>query len=142
MKFEDKNVSNEEDGNYKSSIVGAFNKKKWLDLGTYQGNEECHLFQLTPKFKIFAAQRFKRMFANDSHMNTQNYCYLHYFDEDIGEQDKKLLNEVAPSGLGFGGLARKQFRLWIDYKDMQYSSYVTSEDETYRNGSLIDPVLT
>jgi len=60
------------------------------------------------------------MFANESDLNTQNYCYLHYFDEDIGEgeQGKQLLNEVAPSGLGFGGLLRKQFRLWIDYQDM------------------------
>lgn len=99
--------------------------------------------QLTPKFKIFAAQRFRRQFANESDLDTQNYCYLHYFDENIGdgEQDKERLNEVAPSGIGFGGILGKEFRLWIDYKDMQNKSYVREQDETYRNGSLIDPVM-
>lgn len=52
---------------------------------------------------------------------------MHYFDENIGdgEEDKERLNEVAPSGLGFGGILRKDFRLWIDYKDMQNLSYVS-----------------
>lgn len=63
---------------------------------------------------------------------------MHYFNEDLGdgEQDKQLLNEVAPSGLGFGGLLRGKFRIWIDYEDMQNKSYTTSEDETYKNGDF------
>ncbi|CAK63283.1 unnamed protein product (macronuclear) [Paramecium tetraurelia] len=120
------------------SIVGAFQKKKWIDSGLYQGNEESYLFQLNPKYKVFAASRFKRTFPNESDQNTQNYSYLHYFGEGVG--DYKGLNEVAPSGVGFGG-ANNKFRLWIDAQDMQRKSYVTPEDETYKKGSLINPVL-
>lgn len=47
--------------------------------------------------------------------------------------DAKQLNDIAPSGLGFGGAANK-FRLWIDYLDMQGRSYVNPEDEAYKKG--------
>lgn len=52
------------------SICGAFNKRKWIDSGQYQGSDECYLFQLTPKFKIFSSTRFRRIHPNDSDLNT------------------------------------------------------------------------
>ena len=35
MRFEDKQYPNPDDPKYRSSVIGAFNRKKWLDQGTY-----------------------------------------------------------------------------------------------------------
>ena len=139
------------EGGGKSSVTGAFTRKKWLDQGVFQGDDECYLFQLTPKFRVFSAQRFRRQFPNEADEQAQNYAYLHYFDHyDKNDEELKLLNEIAPSGLGFGGRlvdklgggAQRTFRLWVDYQDMQGSSYVNNHnDATFRQGALIDPVL-
>lgn len=59
---------------------------------------------------------------------------MHYFDEKVG--DTKALNELAPSGVGFGGQDNK-YRLWVDHLDMQKRSYVMTEDDTYKKGIII-----
>jgi hypothetical protein len=44
---------------------------------------------------------------------------MHFFDHyEKDDKEVKFLNDVAPSGLGFGGTMGKNFRLWIDYQDM------------------------
>lgn len=101
-------------------VCGGFSSTPWQDELNYQGNNECFVFSLIPKFKKFHALP-----------SLENYTYMN---------GKKIPNSKYKVGLGFGGTNYDGFRLWID-EDMEKGSYTSTEDQNYEKGSLIDPAI-
>jgi len=98
-------------------IIGGFSRLPWKDTGEYAGDNDCHIFSLSPKFQNFYA-----LTKSSAH---PNYTYL---KSTFGYNQ----------GIGFGGGKNGDFRIWIDGQDMN-QSYVQTEDQTYSPGSLLGP---
>eukprot|EP00828_Plagiopyla_frontata_P018223 TRINITY_DN23432_c0_g1_i1.p2 TRINITY_DN23432_c0_g1~~TRINITY_DN23432_c0_g1_i1.p2 ORF type:complete len:173 (+),score=23.89 TRINITY_DN23432_c0_g1_i1:75-593(+) len=84
----------DQDHSYQPYIFGGFRAGKWRNEQKFQGNKNCFLFSIEPKFQIFFPTKIRE---NDLGM----HCYLN-------TQSKSSF----PIGFGFGGNAENQrFRI-------------------------------
>ena len=106
-------------GERKYGIFGGYTGTEWDDKLGYSGNADSYIFQLIPEMNF--------MYTSGGKGGT-SYNYLN---------SRKIQNSSYKSGMGFGGEAYDNYRLWID-EDIFTGSYVQPFDSTYKSGSLID----
>lgn len=103
-------------------VFGGFSSTPWEEELSYQGNGECFVFSLIPKFR-----KYYSLLGEGG----QNYLYLN---------GKKMAHSKYKVGLGFGGINYDSFRIWID-ENLEKGSYTSPEDHTFEKGALIDPSI-
>lgn len=85
------------------------------------GNEDCYLFRLNPKFKIFSP-----VYGEGKNQ----YIYMN---------NEQYYKNQTEKGIGFGGKG-KNARIWLD-SNLFHDSHCSESDHTYEKGSLSDSGL-
>ena len=106
------------------AIIGAFAASTWKDTVNYQGNSDCFLVQLQPKFKVHWAAS-----------GRQNH-FMYMNSGKRGNRQVVPQLEGLPHGIGFGGGATKnEPRLFIPVSLEHCSAEFM--DDTFESGDVL-----